>query len=223
MGSDNLFHRRKAKKADALRREAQKREPYDVVLIVCEGDKTEPNYFKELRDAFKLSTANIRIAGDECGSAPCSVVDYALAEYRKEKKFNRVFCVFDKDRHPTYKESLGRIKNVKLSKGDTIEAITSVPCFEIWLLLHFVYTTKSFGSTGASGSICASVIKELKKKGRIPNYEKGAKDVFPALLEKLPDALTHAARLEKHGENVGSENPSTNMHKLVEYLGELKK
>jgi len=63
MGSDNLFHRRKAKKADALRREAQKREPYDVVLIVCEGDKTEPNYFKELRDAFKLSTANIRIAG----------------------------------------------------------------------------------------------------------------------------------------------------------------
>lgn len=223
MAPDQLFHRRKAKKANALRREAQKREAYDLVLIVCEGGKTEPNYFKELRDAFKLRTANIRIVGDECGSSPRSVVDYALTEYKKERKYNRVFCVFDKDRHQTYKESLDRIRNVKLSKGDTIDAITSVPCFEIWLLLHFVYTTKSFGSTGASGSICASVIKELKKKGRIPNYEKGAKNVFPALLGKLPDALTHAARLEKHGEDVGSENPSTNMHKLVGYLGELKK
>lgn len=44
MGSDQLFHRRKAKKAAALRREAQKRAPYDLVLIVCEGGKTEPNY-----------------------------------------------------------------------------------------------------------------------------------------------------------------------------------
>jgi len=103
--ADQLFHRRKAKKAEALRREAQKREPYDLVLIVCEGGKTEPKYLRELRDAFKLSTANIRIAGDECGSSPRSVVDYALTMYRKEKKYNRVFCVFDKDRHPTYKDN----------------------------------------------------------------------------------------------------------------------
>lgn len=43
MGTDNLFHRRNMKKAAALRREEQRREPYDVVLIVCEGweDRTE--------------------------------------------------------------------------------------------------------------------------------------------------------------------------------------
>jgi hypothetical protein len=58
--ADQLFHRRSAKRADELRREAQKREPYDVVLIVCEGGKTEPQYLQEIRDAFKLSTANIR-------------------------------------------------------------------------------------------------------------------------------------------------------------------
>jgi hypothetical protein len=221
--ADQLFHKRKALKAVALRRETRKREPYDVVLIVCEGNMTEPNYFKELRDTFKLSSANIRIAGDECGSAPCSVVGYALAEYRKEKKFNRVYCVFDKDRHPSYNKALERIKTARLGKGDAIIAITSVPCFEIWLLLHFVYTTKAFGSTGASGSICASVIKELKKKGRIPDYEKGAKDIFPQLMAKLPTALAHAARLEQHVKNAGSDNPSTQMHKLADYLSNLKK
>jgi hypothetical protein len=37
------------------------REPYDVVLIVCEGAKTEPNYFKRLKLAYRLSNANIHV------------------------------------------------------------------------------------------------------------------------------------------------------------------
>lgn len=221
MAPDQLFHRRKAKKAAALRREAQKREPYDVVLIVCEGGKTEPNYLKELRDAFKLSTANIRIAGDECGSSPRSVVNFALTEYRREKKYNRIFCVFDRDRHPTYAEAVERIRKVKMGRGVSIAAITSVPCFEIWLLLHFVYTTRPFGSTGSSGSICASVIRGLKR--HIPGYEKGVTGLFQALADKLPNALTHAARLENHTAECGSDNPSTLMHHLVAYLRDLKK
>ncbi|MDO9041607.1 MAG: RloB family protein [Desulfocapsaceae bacterium] len=221
MAPDQLFHRRKAKKADALRRDAEKREAYDLVLIVCEGGKTEPKYLQELRDAFKLSTANIRIAGDECGSSPRSVVDYALTTYRKEKKYNRVFCVFDKDRHPSYNEALERIRTARMGKGDTIEAITSVPCFEVWILLHFGYTTKAFGSTGSSGSICASVIKALKK--HISAYDKGAGGLFSSLKERLPDAMIHASQLEKHTEESGSDNPSTKMHQLVGYLRDLKK
>jgi len=42
MGSDDLFHKRKSRKVAALRRQEHKREPYDLVLIVCEGGKTEP-------------------------------------------------------------------------------------------------------------------------------------------------------------------------------------
>jgi hypothetical protein len=219
--ADQLFHRRKAKRADALRREAQKREPYDVVLIVCEGGKTEPKYLQGLRDAFKLSTANIRIAGDECGSSPRSVVDYALTMYRKERKYNRVFCVFDKDRHPTYNEALERIRTTRMGTWDSIEAITSVPCFEVWILLHFGYTTRAFGSTGPSGSVCASVIKALKK--HISVYDKGTDGLFSSLKERLPDAIIHASRLEKHTEVSGSDNPSTKIHKLVGYLRDLKK
>ncbi len=40
MGSEDLFHKRKAKKQqDSVRRIAN-RKPYDHVLIVCEGEKT---------------------------------------------------------------------------------------------------------------------------------------------------------------------------------------
>jgi hypothetical protein len=47
MGSDNLFHKRKARQIESLRRKKARRASYETVLIVCEGEKTEPNYFKE--------------------------------------------------------------------------------------------------------------------------------------------------------------------------------
>lgn len=39
MGTDNLFHKRKAKSAKGLQRRAAKRDAYAKVLIVCEGEK----------------------------------------------------------------------------------------------------------------------------------------------------------------------------------------
>jgi len=42
-------------------------------------------------------------------------------------------------------------------------------------------------------------------------------------MAKLSDALVHAARLEQHGKDADSDNPSTQMHKLVKYLRDLKK
>ncbi len=72
MGSDNLFHRRKAKRVDQLARRKVRREPYAKVLIVCEGEKTEPR----------------------------SIFDYAKGRYLIEKRaddpFDKVYCVFDK-------------------------------------------------------------------------------------------------------------------------------
>ena len=59
MGSDNLFHRRKAKKTSDLARRRAKRSAYQKILIVCEGEKTEPNYFNELIDYYELNTANV--------------------------------------------------------------------------------------------------------------------------------------------------------------------
>jgi hypothetical protein len=47
MGSNNLHHKRKARKAVSLQRQKAKRSAYDRILIVSEGQKTEPNYFME--------------------------------------------------------------------------------------------------------------------------------------------------------------------------------
>ena len=88
-----------------------------------------------------------------------NVVNYAL---KNHKDYDKTFCVFDQDQHPGYQTALNKIKGREKSGEHPISAITSVPCFEFWLLLHFRMTTRNFATT--SGSICDHVIKELKKR-----------------------------------------------------------
>jgi hypothetical protein len=221
MGTDNIFHKRKARKIYELRRQKAKCAPYDRVLIVCEGEKTEPNYFKRLREKLRLKTANIVIVDDKSGVDPLKVVNFAiekyLNEYKKGYKFNRIYCVFDKDRHATYNTALKKVDiSSRLKGGATLYAITSVPCFEVWILLHFEYTTRPFCAAGIGASHCATVETQLKK--HIPNYLKGKPDIHDIVTEKLPNALRNAKQLTDFHENSGTDNPSTNVHELIEYL-----
>lgn len=45
MGSDDLFKKRKVRKARDISRRIAKRSENKKILIVCEGQKTEPLYF----------------------------------------------------------------------------------------------------------------------------------------------------------------------------------
>jgi hypothetical protein len=218
MGTDNLFHKRKERKVELLRRRRATKAPYDVILIVCEGGKTEPNYFTELKKAFRLSNANVRICG--CGSDLLSVVDFAIETFRQEQEFDRVYCVFDRDRHTTYNTSLDRVRRARLGKGSKIFAIPSIPCFEFWLLLHFTYTTRPFDAP-AGESVCAKVIEELMN--HLPAYQKGDQDIFNKMQDKLDNAITTARRVEQFHQTSGTDNPSTLVYSLVEYLRDLKK
>ncbi|QEP42963.1 hypothetical protein D5085_07395 [Ectothiorhodospiraceae bacterium BW-2] len=65
MGSDDLFHRRKERKEQQLRRQKAKRKGYDRVLIVTEGQKTEPLYFREVIRHYRLQN-NVTVEGGSC-------------------------------------------------------------------------------------------------------------------------------------------------------------
>jgi len=96
MGTDNLFWKRKTK--TPVRKSKTRGIPPTSFLIVCEGKKTEPNYFK----AFKLKSANIKVVG--CGdntlslmNKTCKIRDKAAND---EEIFDQVWCVFDRDSFP---------------------------------------------------------------------------------------------------------------------------
>lgn len=219
MGTDNLHHRRKAKVVKELQRRRSRRASYDKILIVCEGEKTEPNYFRELVNFYKLNSANVEIDGS-CGSSPKSVLEraesLALSEKTKGDAYDRVYCVFDKDSHETFDETIKKIDNKK--PADIFYASISVPCFEYWLLLHFEYTTKPFHRTGKS-SVADEVIKDLKKY--MPEYRKADCNVFFQLVDQLDFAKANSHRALKSAKQNHTDNPSTKIHELVDYLQNL--
>ena len=221
MGTDDLFRKRKARNTKTLSRQREMRESYDKVLIVCEGEKTEPHYITALRDHFGLAQANIKI-DPKSDSSPTSVVAYAkeLIAANKTDPFDHAYCVIDRDRHSDFQKALDQVAGFR-SKDTDLHVIVSNPCFEYWILLHFVYTTKAFGASGDSP--CQELISnELKKY--IPNYAKGDASVMTDLISnQLGIALANSKRSYNEAIKNGIDNPKTEMHILVEYLKNLKR
>jgi AAA15 family ATPase/GTPase len=137
--------RRKSRSASRLQRHAPRRESYERVLVVCEGAKTEPIDFSELKDHYRLSNANIRITPAD-GSDPVSIV-----------------------------------RTAKSLQND-----------------------------------------EIRREDSMQSYRKAQGGLFKQLLERLEAAKQPAARSRRDALETGEDNPSTEIHELVDYLQHLK-
>lgn len=196
-------------------RSPPKREPYDRVLVVCEGKCTEPYYLQDIVDRHRLSTANVEVTGH--GADPRTVVREAKKkrdrERRRGEKYDRVYCVFDRDEHATFGEACDQ------ARASGLMLATSWPCFEFWLRLHFGYTRHPYARSGGK-SPAQKCVEELRDF--LPGYEKAARGVFFELEDRLDEAKVHAARTLDDALATGDFDPSTEMHELVGYLQSLK-
>lgn len=219
MGSEDLFHRRKARGSNELQRKKYERARNKRYLIVCEGTKTEPQYFAELLVDLGIRPQVVRIAPNE-GASPDRVVDHALLLYDEDATggdaYDAVYCVFDRDKHTTFDAAVQHTKDWS-AKGKPLIAITSTPCFEFWLLLHFGYSDKPFHAAGKK-SVGDRVLSALKTKPGFGQYGKGQKGIYAKVKDKLDDALNYADQLRKHGVATGSVNPATDIDQLVAAL-----
>jgi len=208
--------RRRSRPITSFKRRESIRQPRERILIVCEGDKTEPKYFESLRAEFKLGTV-IVVEGGEWGSAPISVVDYALSRDERvsrrrktrqkgqtsEPPFGEVWCVFDVDQHESFHRAVDK------ARANGLELVVSNPAFEYWYLLHFRETDRPFADA-------SEVIKSLKVY--LPDYDKG--DVFDHLFDRTDEAVGRARRILANCPDQDDDfpNPSTLAFKLVEKL-----
>lgn len=218
MGKDNQPRHRLAKQ---LERKKPTIAPYARLLIVTEGEKTEPQYLEEIRVHYKLTTANIKITNCEYGTAPQQIVQFAEDIFKQTKQFDQVFCVFDRDEHQSFDNAVAsataKNKKFRNDRGEPVEffAVPSNPCFELWLLLHFEQFNKL---------VHRDVISErLNKAGYINNYQKAQKGLFKLTREKINGAHINAEQLDleraRHGNNV----PYTAVSALVKLLMNLRK
>jgi hypothetical protein len=224
MGSDDLFLKSKQRSAASLARGKQSRIKGARYLIVCEGEKTEPQYFRAMIGALGINAQRIKIARND-GNSPDRIVNHGLQLYENDLKlgdgFDQVYCVFDRDTHSTFDDALMKIKSLK-AKGKPFCSITSTPCFEYWLLLHFEFTDKAFAATGKK-SAGDAVVLALKKHKPLKDYDKAKSDIYELVKTKTETASKHAKRNRKNAEKTGATNPWTNVDVLVDVFAEMGK
>ncbi len=220
MGRDN-FPKNRGKKQ--LERKLNRRASYDRILIVSEGSKTEPNYFKEIKSNCRLPTANVQIYPGK-GTDPIQVVEYAKTLFVsgdphkkiQSRAFEQVYAVFDRDDHKSYFDALRLAEslNHKLENDTkqriTFKAIASIPNFELWLLLHYEDVQAPLSRHEVS--------RRLKQKQRIPNYEKGTTGVFMHTRKHLAVAIGRAKALSTKFTAYTEPEPYTGIVDLVTLL-----
>lgn len=212
----SISNRLKAK----LRKQALARSLEDELDEDYEALDETAEEWEEDEVAELLSNANITILPAD-GSDPVSIVRHALKLFqRAEGGYDRVYCVFDRDGHVNYQQALDQVAKSPLGKKGRLFAITSVPCFEFWVLLHFEYTAAPFTAVGGK-SACDRVIERVCT--HFPGYRKAMNGIYEKLQLRADAAITHAARLAHHNHETGTSNPATKVHELVTYLRGLKK
>jgi len=225
MARDNSPKERQRKQ---LERKQARRASYDRILIVSEGSKTEPNYFREIRADYRLHTANVEVRPSELGTAPIQVVQYAKELFEKgdrhknisPRAFEQVYAVFDRDDHGSYFDALrlaesldGKLKN-DAKQFIRFKAIASVPSFELWLLLHYEDIRAPLHRD--------DVMQRLRKPENFPSYEKGAARAFATTCEWLDIASQRAEALAARFTADTAPEPYTAIVELVKLLTTLR-
>ncbi len=162
--------REKREAKAAKKRKENTRSKIVRFLIVCEGSRTEPNYFLALvRDRYS-EVRDEKIVGE--GKSTCALVKRTLQikdelERKRQLPFDRVWVVFDKDDFTDFNEAIQLATSYSFQSAWTNEA------FELWYLLHFQYLDAGI----SRHDYIEKLQSEIRKHPGYENYEYKKNDV----------------------------------------------
>jgi hypothetical protein len=187
-----------------------------LILVVCEGEFTEPEYIHGFKGAHGINTVRVEVVNR--GGDPQAVVqkavelrDRAASEADRAGDpylaYDEVWCVFDVDQHKRLSAARA------LADRHEVELAVSNPCFELWLFLHFA----------EHGAHATPAHARRLLKAHLPRYDKHL--AFDDVAPGYPEAVRRAGGLDRHHEELGQAggNPSTGVYRLTEHLRQFGK
>lgn len=182
------------------------------VLIYCEDTKSSADYL----NCFPIDEQRVEVKVVGTGMNTDSLVKAAIEAKEKARKgglfYSQVWCVFDRDNFPLKNYSIA----FELARANKIELAWTNEAFEFWYLLHFDYIDSAISRKDYATKLSQRGIK----------YKKTDNCFYEKIKDKQNVAIKNAKKLERHWNEAGCkfperENPSTNVHELVELLNEL--
>ncbi len=203
-----------------FKRQSQKRVSKVIrcsILIVCEGTKTEPNYFEAFAEKQQgIIVYDIEVKG--LGRGTKDVVEKAI-NLKNKNNYDRVWAVFDKDEFPVKDFN----DAIALGKQNGIEVAWSNEAFELWYLYHFHNVTTGVSRKQYEEKISVAVNSSPKYKSQ-KKYRYAKKDPnnykIMTTYGSMDTAIKYAEA--KHQEytdaRYANHNPCTTVYRLVRQL-----
>ena len=182
------------KRETDLRRDVEVRDELRTILIVTNGERTEFDYFMAVKSELWVNAGRVFVKFEP--GAPAAVV-LRTAFIRDDSDFDEAWTVCDVDEFDVA---------TAISDADSrkVNLALSVPCFEVWLILHISNSCPGFNY---------AVQAEKYLKGLLPGWTKTTL-AFANFRNGIDDAIVRAKRL---GEPPDA-NPSTAVWRLIESL-----
>jgi hypothetical protein len=181
-----------------------------IILICCEGLKTEPQYFEFISKLYKVSAIKIKILSKK--GQDFSLVDACVRErkslaneYEVDLDDIETWAVCDDDNKIDYTEL------ANYAKAKNIEIAFSRPCFEAYLLQHFEQSNEKDKK---------SLYNLLSKKADQP-YAKGNITWLTNILDNEPK-LVDSAILNSNQRQKKLKSPFLTVQRLTERIRDLE-
>ncbi|MFG2038221.1 RloB family protein [Dactylosporangium sp. NPDC048998] len=196
----------------SLRRKVGERQPRKTLVILCEGQRTEPEYLDALRrdrEVHDVAAVDIRIESNASGAVPLTLVRRAIEirerARQEQSEIDEIWCVYDVE-WPKHHPSLTEARDLAQRNG--INLAVSNPCFELWLVLHFRDYRRFLDNEEA----------RRVRRDHDGSADKGIDGVVYMPYKR--DAARRAAALDRvhqqNGNRIPNDNPSSGMHRLME-------
>ena len=186
-------------------------DPKPIILVVSEGEVTEPEYLRGLQRACRNPRVTIEVAPEH--GDPKFLVEHAKrykeraqtqADREKDDNlaYDSVWCVFDRDEHPRFGEA------IEMARDNGIRLAISNPCIELWLLLHFRENP---------GAQLRVKIRAMLSK-HVPTYDKHVD--YATYAAGYQQAAARAGKMDHDAEAADEphRNPTTGVYKLTELI-----
>lgn len=199
-----------------------------LFLIVCEDEKTEPEYFGRFQAQFPDETLYLKPVGAGCdakGVAERAIVERDALAATSKKEVDETWIVFDKDDLDLKPSTAGRFNEAfTIAQTENFSVAYSNESFELWLLLHVrnISGNQPIGRREVEQMMVAEI--QLHQQYAQFEYKHGDAEILDviAVIGSETNATQRADALIAH--HTGSPrieaNPSTSVHLLVNKLRE---
>lgn len=221
MGSDDLFKKRRE---DRKKRQYEFKQPRaDSFLIVTEGKRSEPLYFKGLQQLIRdkiggvvniVEAPIIEIRGEGCSTGKLIEITDRIVKDAKII-YQNIWVVFDKDDFEDFDQAIRE----GIQKGYHIA--WSNQSFEYWLYLHFEYSDSALHRNEWNDKLDDIFHKMNLGEGV---YKKNYQDIYD-LVNRYDGVNTAIRNAKRRMADYKPEtckpseyDPGTNVYKLTEAL-----